>query len=103
MNVTERINKLCQQHHLSKYKLSQITGISQSALSKMTKQQANLSLDTIQRICGAFGISVAQFFSEADEYPDLTVEQKQLLHTWSLLDAKRRDYALLLIVKLLDL
>ena len=103
MNVIDRINELCRKHHLSKYKLSMITGISQSAFSKMSKQQSTLSLDTIQRICDAFGISLAQFFSTTDEYPDLTEQQKQLLHAWSLLDTKKRDYALLLIQKLLEL
>ena len=103
MNVMDRINELCQKHHLTKYKLSLITGISQSAFSKMSKQQTSLSLYTIQRLCDAFGISLAQFFSSSDEYPDLTDQQKQLLQAWSLLDAKKRDYALLLIQKLIEL
>ena len=62
MNVMERIDELCKQHNISKYRLSQITGIAQSAFSKMARQQSSLSLETIQRICDAFGISVAQFF-----------------------------------------
>ena len=69
----------------------------------MTRQQSSLSLETIQRICDAFGISMAQFFSEAEQYPDLTDEQKKLLHFWALLDEKKRDYALLLIEKIADL
>ena len=64
MNVTQRIDDLCRQHNISKYRLSQITGISQSAFSKMARQQSSLSLETIQRICDALSISVAQFFSE---------------------------------------
>ena len=80
MNVMERIDELCRQRNISKYRLSQITGISQSAFSKMARQQSSLSLETLQRICEAFGISMAQFFSETGEYPDLTAQQKQLLH-----------------------
>ena len=86
MNVMERIDELCRQRNISKYRLSQITGISQSAFSKMARQQSSLSLETLQRICEAFGISMAQFFSETGEYPDLTAQQKQLLHFWTLLD-----------------
>ena len=99
MNVMERIDELCRQRNISKYRLSQITGISQSAFSKMARQQSSLSLETLQRICEAFGISMAQFFSETGEYPDLTAQQKQLLHFWTLLDGKKRDYALLMIEK----
>ncbi len=103
MNVMERIDELCRQRNISKYRLSQITGISQSAFSKMARQQFSLSLETLQRICEAFGISMAQFFSETGEYPDLTAQQKQLLHFWTLLDGKKRDYALLMIEKMIDI
>ncbi len=99
----ERIDELCRQRNISKYRLSQITGISQSAFSKMARQQSSLSLETLQRICEAFGISMAQFFSETGEYPDLTAQQKQLLYFWTLLDGKKRDYALLMIEKMIDI
>lgn len=99
----ERIDELCRQRNISKYRLSQITGISQSAFSKMARQQSSLSLETLQRICEAFGISMAQFFSEPGEYPDLTAQQKQLLHFWTLLDGKKRDYALLMVEKMIDI
>lgn len=102
-NLPWTFHELCIQHKISRYRLAQITGISQSAFSKMTRQQSSLSLETIQRICDAFGISMAQFFSEAEQYPDLTDEQKKLLHFWALLDEKKRDYALLLIEKIADL
>ena len=103
MNVMERIDDLCRQHHLSKYRLSQLTGISQSAFSKMSKHQSSLSLDTIQRICDALGISMAQFFSDSDEYPDLTPQQKHLLHFWALLNEKKRDYIILMIENIINI
>lgn len=103
MNIMERIDELCREHNISKYRLSQITGISQSAFSKMARQQSTLSLETIQRICDALGISMAQFFSNSGEYPDLTEQQQRLLHFWTLLDEKKRNYALLMIEKMVDL
>ncbi len=103
MNIMDRIDELCKKHNISKYRLSQITGISQSAFSKMARQQSTLSLETIQRICDAFGISLAQFFSDSGEYPDLTEQQKKLLQSWALLDEKKRDYALLMIEKMIDI
>ena len=38
MNIMERIDELCKQRNISKYRLSQITGISQSAFSKMARR-----------------------------------------------------------------
>jgi len=103
MNIMERIDQLCSQHNISKYRLSQLTGISQSAFSKMSRQQSTLSLETINRICDAFGISLAQFFSESEEYPDLTEQQKRLLHYWSSLDEKKRDLCILIMEQLKDI
>ena len=103
MNIMERIDALCRQHNISKYRLSQITGISQSAFSKMARQQSSLSLETIQRICDALGISLAQFFSKPGEYPDLTAEQTHLLRSWNLLDEKKRAYALLMFEHMKDI
>ena len=103
MNILGRIDELCQLHSISKYRLSQITGISQSAFSKMARQQSTLSLENLQRICDAFGISMAQFFSDSGDYPDLTPQPKELLRCWSLLNEKKRDYALLLIREMIDL
>lgn len=103
MNILGRIDELCQLHSISKYRLSQITGISQSAFSKMARQQSTLSLENLQRICDTFGISMAQFFSDSGNYPDLTPQQRELLRCWSLLNEKKRDYALLLIREMIDL
>lgn len=103
MNITNRIDELCRLHNMSKYRLSQITGISQSAFSKMARQQTSLSIETIHRICDAFGISMAQFFSESDEYPDLTLQQKHLLDYWGKMDKKKQEYILLMTKKLYEL
>lgn len=88
---------------MSKYRLSQITGISQSAFSKMARQQTSLSLETIQRICDAFGITMAQFFSVSDEYPDLTKQQKFLLNYWGMMDRQKQEFILLMMEKLYEI
>ncbi len=103
MNILQRIEALCLQRNMSKYRLSQLTGISQSAFSKMSREQSTLSLETIQRICDAFGISMAQFFSENEDYPDLTPQQREILKSWGLLSENKRNYILLMIEKLKDL
>ena len=46
---------------------------------------------------------MAQFFSDSGEYPDLTGQQRELLHFWSLLDEKKRAYALLMLEKMVEL
>ena len=92
--IIERINQLCKDQNISKYRLSKLTGISQSALSQMEKKQAALSIITIDKICTAFGITLSQFFSPSSPYPDLTPEQTEVLKNWDCLDSRKKAYLL---------
>ena len=100
MDIIGRIDELCSQRRITKYRLSQMTGISQSAFSKMKREQNTLSVETINRICEALEISVAQFFSESGNYPDLPGEQKQILDRWEKLDPEKRQFAFLMLEQL---
>lgn len=100
MDIIKRINELCEQRGISKYRLAQLTGISQSAFSKMARQQSSLTIENIKRICDALGISMAQFFSDDQTYPDLTEDQKALINSWNLLPKSRRDFILEIMKKL---
>lgn len=100
MDITKRIDDLCKLYGMSKYRLSQLTGISQSAFSKMSRQQSSPSVETIQRICNALGISMAQFFAEENTYPDLTSQQAILLAYWNKLSKEKKEYILLMIEQL---
>lgn len=104
MDIIKRINELCEERSISKYRLSLLTGISQSAFSKMNRQQSSLTLENIKRICDALGISLAQFFSDdQQDYPDLTEDQKSLIHSWNLLSSPKRKFILDMMEKLKDL
>lgn len=85
---------LCKQNGITKYRLSKLTGISQASLSKMTKKQSTVSLVTLEKICAALDITLAQFFSDSNEYPDLSAEQRRLLACWNSLDKAKRDFSL---------
>ncbi|MCD8082345.1 MAG: helix-turn-helix transcriptional regulator [Clostridiales bacterium] len=103
MNMLQKVNDLCSVRDISKYRLSQLSDISQSAFSKMKRQQSTLTIGSIERICDAFGITVAQFFSEDSSTQSLTEEQAQLLQIWLRLDSRKRSYALRLLENLLEL
>ena len=103
MDIINRINELCEERGISKYRLSQLTGISQSAFSKMNRQQSSLTIENVKRICDALGISLAQFFSDDQIYPDLTEDQKNLIDFWKLLSLSKREFVLDMMKKLKDL
>lgn len=88
--VPERIQELCRLGNVSRYRLSSLTGISQSALSDIVKSENMPTLSTIEKICTAFGITIAQFFAGNDKLPDLSEDQKELLYLWSELKLEER-------------
>lgn len=88
--IPERIQELCRQGEISRYRLSSLTGISQSALSDIVKGKNMPTLSTVEKICDAFGVTVSQFFAGNSELPDLSDEQKEFLCLWSELKLEDR-------------
>lgn len=89
--VALRIIELCEKHKISRYRLSQLTGMSQTALGKIVSKE---SIPTIEKICDAFGITLAQFFTKDGIRPDLSAGQLELVETWEYLDDKEREILL---------
>ncbi|MCD8371263.1 MAG: helix-turn-helix domain-containing protein [Clostridiales bacterium] len=90
-DIGERLRELCDRHDMTKYRLSVITGISQTALKDIETKKSIPNFSTLARICEAFGISLAQFFAGEGTNIDLTKEQKELVETWQALDVDDRE------------
>ncbi len=63
MNTIQRVQELAALRGLSIYKLSQLSDVSYSTIRTAEKRNGELTVDVIERISTALGISVAEFFS----------------------------------------
>ena len=88
--IPKRVKELCSKHKISKYRLAQLTDMSQTALGNIINKKSIPTVPTLERICDAFGISIAQFFAGEGMRPDLTDEQEELLEIWDDLNADER-------------
>lgn len=88
--VGPRLKELCGKQRITVYRLSQMTGITQTVLGKIIKGKSVPTIQTLDRICEALGISLAQFFAE-DELPGLSEDQQEFVETWNGLNAADRD------------
>ena len=86
MNVSERIRVLREKNGYSQNLLAGLAGISQSHLRRVEMGESRITVDHLQMICDAFGITLKDFFdytAEQDELSEaisnLTPKQKQLL------------------------
>lgn len=77
--VSQRLENLCTEKDISRYELSQKTGVSQNALSKIVKSKQLPKLDTLERICEGFSISIAEFFRTPKDLIGISDEQAQIL------------------------
>ena len=92
--IPDRIAGLSEKRGYTKYRLSQITGMTQTALGNILSQKSIPTIPTRERICDAFNITLAQFFSEDGSRLDLTDEQSEILEVWDGLDAKEKEILL---------
>ena len=89
--IGPRIKELCDKQQITKYRLSQMTGVTQTVLSRIIKGENVPTIQTIEKICFALNISLAQFFAKDENPPDLTAEQREIIETWNGLTPEERE------------
>lgn len=98
MNTLQRIKQLLDERKWSVYKLSKISGVSQSTLSNMFTRNNDPSISTLEDICRAFKITLSQFFADEGDLVSLDKEQSEMLEKWSSLTSEQKN-ALLKLLK----
>ena len=89
--ITLRIKELCKKRGYTKYRLAQITGMTQTALGNILNQKSLPTIVNLERICDAFGITLAQFFTDDGSKLNLTQDQQEILDIWDDLESKERE------------
>ena len=80
----------------TEYQLAERSGLPQSTISSWYKKGMTPSFSSLEKICGAFGLTLSQFFADGQERLALTDDQRRLLDAWALLTAPQKDALLLL-------
>ena len=96
--INKRILDICEARGWTLYQLSEKSDIPYSSLNSSINRDAAPKLDTLERICKAFGISLSQFFMENEEYEILTIKEKELVALFRSLSEEKQT-ALLNLIK----
>ena len=96
--INKKILDICEERGWTLYQLSEKSDIPYSSLNSSINRDAAPKLDTLERICKAFGISLSQFFMENEEYEILTAKEKELVALFRNLSAEKQT-ALLNLIK----
>lgn len=90
MNTLERLRQLLNDRGWTEYRLSKECGLSQSTIGNIYRRNTTPSIETLEIICKAFGITLSQFFAETDMV-ELTPELKSLFDGWVSLTPEQKS------------
>ena len=96
MDAQRRIKQLMEERSWTDYRLAKESGLSHSTVTNMFNRNNAPTLPTLEAVCKAFGITLAQFFTEGNS-PELTEEQRILFAKWSTLKDDQKQALLALI------
>jgi transcriptional regulator with XRE-family HTH domain len=98
LDILEKIKKLQKEKGLNNAQLAKKAGLPPTTLQGLYTRNNQPTFPTLQAICSAFGITVAQFFADSNVPPDLTPEQIRLLEQWNALNDEQKE-ALFALIK----
>lgn len=96
MNVQQHIKDLMEERNWTEYRLAKESGIPHSTVANIFKRNNVPTLPTLEAMCTAFGLTLAQFFSEGTSV-ELTEEQMELFKKWNMLTPEQKQVLLKLI------
>ena len=96
MDAQRRIKQLMEERGWTDYRLAKKSNLSHSTVTNMFNRNNAPTLPTLEAVCKAFGITLAQFFTEGNS-PELTEEQRILFAKWSTLKDDQKQALLALI------
>ena len=99
MDIIKRIKELRDSRGWSTNQLALEAELTQSTLASLLspKQNSLPSLETLMRLCNAFGITLAQFFLDAETGELVSAQEKLMLEQFRKLSKSKREAVLLLL------
>ena len=89
-DILAEITRLRLNRNWSEYQLAQHSGISQSTISTWYRKNQVPTIQTLEKVCLGFGITLSQFLANDDDAVSLTESQKELLDCWAALTETQR-------------
>lgn len=100
MDISERLKSIRVAKNMSVYKLSQLSGVSETHIRDLERGDRNPSIDTLCRLVEPMGVPVSELFTESNNMTVLSDEEKALLDCYRML-SKDKAESLLVFLKTL--
>ena len=90
-DVIQHIQELCKERNWSYYRLAKESDIPYSTLNNMISRTNIPTIPTLQKLCDGFGITLADFFLDQPEHPQLTGGQNELVELYNRVVHEKKD------------
>lgn len=91
MDIAGRLKSVRKSKNISVYKLSQMSGVSETHIRDLERGDRNPSFDTLSRLAEPLGISLAELFNESEGAVYLDEKETELLKYFRLLSEEKAD------------
>jgi transcriptional regulator with XRE-family HTH domain len=91
MEISERLKSVRKSKNMSVYKLSQLSGVSETHIRDLERGDRNPSFDTLSRLAKPMGLSLSELFNESDNIAFLNSEEKELVECYRMLSKDKAD------------
>ena len=91
MNIGEKFKDIRESKGMTKYRLTQITGISGHHIKGIENNTRQPTIDTLQRLLEAMGYSLAEFFSDGESGTYLSDEERRLIENFRVIDKPKAE------------
>ena len=95
--INRKILALCDERNWSTYELAKRADITHSTLNSALNRDTAPKIDTLEILCKAFGITLAQFFNDGEQTEVLTEAERELLELYRRLPMEKREAMLVLL------
>lgn len=89
--VGGRIRRLRKERHLTQAVLASRIGVQQSDLCRMETGEYKVSLETLFKILGVFGMDIGEFFREESQPTSPTEREAEVVRLLRMLDPRSQD------------
>lgn len=100
LDISKRLKEIRKAKNISVYKLSQLSGVSETHIRDLERGDRNPSIDTLSRLSVPLGITLPELLNESDNISYLSVKEQELIKCFRNLTDDKAD-ALLAFLKTL--
>ena len=100
MDISKRLKDVRKAKKISVYKLSQLSGVSETHIRDLERGDKNPSIDTLSKLALPLGLTLSELLNDAEEVSYLNKNEKALVECFRHLSDDKAD-ALLTFLKTL--